>query len=98
MPSDPPPCRSPAGAAGGRWTTVAGTFRTWRVQELVTRAFLERHGPAEHTPNRFTAVASASREMPGFGEEPIEHVLRVRATDGGQRRRAGLEYAGAEAL
>ncbi|WP_243060007.1 hypothetical protein [Nocardioides sp. SR21] len=76
-------------AAGDRWTTVSGTFRTWRDQPLVTRAFMEWHGLDEQGAGRNRMRAVAVHEMPDAGPKvPVEHLLRVHAAERGRRRRA----------
>lgn len=81
-------------SAHRRWTTVRGTFRTWRSDPLTTRAFREWHhldesagnsqGPAA-SPFVVTAVGTGGEAS---DESHIEHVLRISAAETGRQRRA----------
>jgi len=80
--------------ADSRWSTVRGTFRTWRHGELATRAFRDWHHldePAGSSPgpagSRFVVTAAHEGGEAGTHSH-IEHVLRVCAADNGRRRRA----------
>lgn len=81
-------------AADSRWTTVRGTFRTWRNQTLVTQAFRDWHhidqaADTEQGGPGSRIVVTAVREDQGAADESrVEHVLRVCAADHGRRRRA----------
>lgn len=80
-------------AADSRWSTVSGTFRTWRHVALANRAFKDRHGLDESAATgRSRSVAAPARNVVGTTQEPpvehIEHVLRVHAAERGRRRRA----------
>ncbi|WGL52973.1 hypothetical protein P5P86_03915 [Nocardioides sp. BP30] len=80
--------------AHNRWTTVRGTFRTWRHGELTTRAFRDWHhldepAGSRHSPAASTLVVTAVRtDGEANLESQVEHVLRVCAADNGRQRRA----------
>jgi hypothetical protein len=77
-------------AAGQQWTTVRGVVRQWRRQELVDIGF-HRRGDATAAAGIESATLTAQladdpTEDPSG--EAFEAVLRVAATDSGERRRA----------
>lgn len=82
-------------AAESRWSTVRGTFRTWRDQELVTRAFMDWHRP-DHPGDSGQGGSGSSRffvtavrkDAETSSDSRVEHLLRVWAADHGRRRRA----------
>lgn len=79
-------------AAASGWTTVRGTFRTWRDRTLATRAFMTWHDIDPETlqgRSPGSIVVTAVREDAGGSDgSRVEHVLRVYAADHGRRRRA----------
>jgi hypothetical protein len=90
-------------AAGDRWSTMRGIYRTWRNPALTTAAFRERHHTGRSAEDEASAGASGvitavriDADEASDRDPTITHVVRVWAVDGGRRRRVEVVSRTAE--